>query len=98
MPSMLAVHAALSIIITAALDLPLSTSLTLYTKSALLATCIGKTRGKLSPREQYVSGGNCLLRHPRGHEGPVVNDSPVRTVGEVGWLSDRSAGMDPCPG
>lgn len=97
---MLAVHTALSIIITAALDLPLSTSLTLYLESALLATCIGKTRGKLSPREQYVSGGNCLLRLPNGHEGAVVNDSPVRTVVDVlelGWLSDRSAGMGPCP-
>lgn len=95
---MLAVHAALPIIVTAALDLPLSTSLTLYTKSALLATCTGKTRGKLSPQEQYVSGGNCPLLHPKGHEGRVVKGSPVRTVDELGWRSDRSAGMDPCPG
>ena len=80
---MLAVHTTLSIIITTALDLPLSTSLTLCTGSALVATCTGKTREKLSPREQYVSGGNCLLRLPKGHEGAVVNDSPVRTVVDV---------------
>lgn len=66
----------------------------------MLATCTGKTREKPSPLEQYVSGGNCLLRLPKVHEGAVVSDSPVRTVEDVPELesrSDRSAGMDPCP-
>lgn len=101
MPGSFAVPTALAILITAALNLPLSTALTLDTESALLGARTGKTREKLSPQEQYVSGGNCLLRLLKVHGGGVVNDSPVRMVVDVtglGWRNDRSAGMSPCPG